>query len=79
MNSFNQIYSIEWKPAEAFNEAKEQVVVEREALAARDLLTAPVSEPMEGLIREWARIKDPDSLNMAIESVFQRMDVNGDK
>lgn len=65
--------------AEAFNEAKAQVLLEKEALAARDLLTAPVSEPLEGLIKEWARMKEKESLDLAIKSVFQRMDADGDK
>lgn len=56
-----------------------QVAVDKVKMAAIDLLMAPVSEPLEGLIKEWAAIEDDYSREQAIESVFQRMDVNQDR
>eukprot|EP00282_Hemiselmis_andersenii_P020456 CAMPEP_0172032650 /NCGR_PEP_ID=MMETSP1041-20130122/19997_1 /TAXON_ID=464988 /ORGANISM="Hemiselmis andersenii, Strain CCMP439" /LENGTH=400 /DNA_ID=CAMNT_0012689333 /DNA_START=8 /DNA_END=1210 /DNA_ORIENTATION=+ len=64
---------------ESFTEAKKQVSVDKERMLAIDLLTAPVSEPLEGLIKEWSAIEDRTSRDYAIESVFMRMDVNQDK
>lgn len=61
---------------ESFTEAKTQVAVENERTAARDLLILPVSEPMEGLVKELASIQDRDALNVALDSIFNRMDVD---
>ncbi len=52
MRSYTYTYT------ESFQQAKSRVAQERAQRREEDLLTAPTSEPMEGLLRVWVKLRD---------------------
>lgn len=44
---------------ESFQEAKTRVAEEKEREHEKAILSAPIAEPMEGLVKAWSNLSDP--------------------